>query len=264
MSELILSPSKINTFERCQLQYRYRYLEERIKLPGVALVIGTSTHKAIEANLLNKLETGELLPEDVVTDVARDCLEKEWHAGVQIDPDEPTTRGAAIDEAVELSRVHHQQVAPGVEPVHVERPFGVQVSSDIRLTGHIDVQEAAAIRDTKTINKTPGEIKGEHWVQSQLYAVGALVNDQKLPERIKIDYLVKLKKEKKAVTLEAEVNEQTAQRALDRLAITSRVIVRAIESGDFMPAPADSWACTEKWCGYFNECPFGALKKVQG
>lgn len=264
MSELILSPSKINTFERCQLQYRYRYLEDKIKPPGVAAAIGISTHKAVEINLQTKLESGDLLPEDVVTDIARDALEKEWHSGVVQDTEEPVAKGDAVDEAVELARCHHQQVAPLVEPVYIERPFGVQVSSDIRLTGHIDVQEADAIRDTKTIKTTPGAIKGEHWVQSQLYAVGAMVNDGVLPKRIKIDYLVKLKKEKKAVTLDAEVNEQTAQRVLDRLALTSRVIARAVETGDFMPAPAGSWQCSETWCGYYNECPFGAIKKVQG
>lgn len=264
MSQIILSPSRINTFERCQLQYKYRYLEEKIKPPGVAAVIGISTHKAIELDLKSKLETGQLLEEDVLTDAAAQTVENEWSGGLVQDDDSPMEKGEIIDEAVSLVRCHHAEVAPAVEPIAVERPFGVDVSADIKLTGHIDVQEATAIRDTKTIKAKPGAIKGEHWVQAQLYAVGALVNDGKLPEKVKVDYLVKNKKAKVAVTHESEVTEQTAQRALDRLSITSRVIARAIDSGDFMPAPADSWACSDKWCGYYNECPFGAIKRIQG
>lgn len=263
MSELRLSPSRINTFERCQLQYMYRYLEDRIKPPGVAAAIGTSTHKAIELDMRAKLEEGELLPDDVIKDAARDALENQWSAGVQQDKDKKIKKGEAIDTVVGLASLHHGDVAPDIEPTYVERAFGVNISDEIVLTGHIDVQIANGIIDTKTIKSTPSSMNGGHFTQAQLYAVGAMVNDGKLPENIRIDYLVKNKKPK-YVSHEAKVTEETAQVALDRVTLTSRVIAKAIESGDFLPAPSDSWVCTEKWCGYWNECPFGAKKQVQG
>lgn len=262
MSEIVLSASRIGTFEKCQLQYRYRYIEDKIKPPAIAAVIGTSTHKAVEADLKHKYNEGELMPEDAVADAARDELVNQWAAGVKLDRNKPIKKGEAIDQAVALSILHHTDVAPEIEPIAIERPFGVQVSEDIRLTGHIDVQVANMIRDTKTIKGKPSAMKGDHYAQAQLYAVGAMVTDGELPKGIKIDYLVKNKKPV-YVSHEAPVTEKTAQAALDRLTLVSRVIARAMESGDFLPAPSDHWACTEKWCGYYDECPFGAAKRIQ-
>lgn len=260
--ELVLSPSRINTFERCQLQFKYRYLENKIKPPAAAAAIGIATHKAIEANLASKLNNGALLPLEAIQQTARDAVENEWTAGVQIDADDPMDKGAAIDESVALATVHHEQVAPGIEPVAVEEPFGVKAGRGVKLTGHIDVLEADAVRDSKTIGQTPSAMKRDHYNQAQLYAVGVLVNKGALPKQIKVDYLVKLKREKKALTLVAPVTEESAQLALDRLSVTARVIKQAIKTGDFLPAPADGWACNEKWCGYWGECPFGAAKRI--
>jgi RecB family exonuclease len=262
--KLTLSPSKIDTFERCQLQFKYRYLDGRIKPPAAAAAIGTATHKAIELNLRAKLETGELLPLDAVKDAARDNIENAWAGGVIDDPDAPMGKGGAVDEAVSLAGLHASEVAPTIQPTAVERGLGMEVNAGLVITSHLDVVEADGLRDTKTIAQTPSEIKGEHMAQGQLYAVVMLANDGALPRALKIDYLVKLKREKKALTLVAPVTEETAQRALERVTLTARVIHRAIETGDFLPAAANGWMCSRKWCGYFSECPFGALKRVQG
>lgn len=262
--KLTLSPSKIDTFERCQLQFKYRYLEGRVSPPSAAAAIGTATHKAVESNLRAKLETGTLLPLDVVKDMARDSVENQWSGGVVVSEDGPCDKGAATDEAVSLAELHALQVAPQVEPVAVERGLGAQIHAGLVITGHIDVEEADAIRDTKTIKATPSVIKGEHYNQAQLYAVTLLANKGALPASIKLDYLVKLKKDKKALTLVAPVTHETAQRALDRVVLTARVIERAITTGDFLPAAANGWVCSKNWCGYWGECPFGAAKRVQG
>lgn len=256
MNTLSLSPSKINTFERCQLQYKFRYLDNLRKPPGVAAAIGTATHKAIEVNLRAKLDTGALLPLEAVQQAARDTMENEWAGGVQLDPEEPADKGAAVDQAVALAELHHVEVAPTVNPIAIERPFGVQVAPGLKLTGHIDIVEADGVADNKTIGKTPSAIKGDHLAQLKLYAVGVMVNDGTLPAQVKIDYLVKLKTPK-AVRLAVPMTTATAQRALDRLSLTARVIQRAVKSGDFLPAPADGWACSERWCGYWAECAFG-------
>lgn len=261
---LTLSPSKIDTFERCQLQFRYRYLEGRVKPPAAAAAIGTATHRAIEVNLRAKLETGTLLPLDAVKDVARDSIENAWSGGVHDDPEAPIGKSGAVDEAVSLAELHATTVAPGIQPTAVERALGMEVSEGLIITGHLDVVEGDSLRDTKTIGQTPSEIKGEHAAQGQLYAVALLANDGSLPRAIKIDYLVKLKREKRAVTLVAPVTVESAQRALDRVTLTARVLQRAIQTGDFLPAPASAWNCSARWCGYFNDCPFGAANRVQG
>lgn len=260
---LTLSPSRISMFERCQLQYYYREVEGRKTPPGIALVIGGSVDKSASADLEHKVETGELLPLDAVQTTARDHLENEWAGGVQQEPDEPTDKGDAIDLTVRLATLHHEAVAPLRKPVGVQVAFGVQVDEKTRLTGHIDILEADAVVDTKTINKTPSKIKGDHLIQTQLYAVGVKVNGGELPKKVKLDYLVK-NKTVKTELLEAPVTPESAQGALDRLSVTARVIQTALKTGDFLPAPADSWVCSEKFCGYYNDCPFGKRAQTRG
>lgn len=258
---LSLSPSKINAFERCQLQYKFRYLDGQRKPPGVAAAIGTATHKSVEMNLRAKMETGELLPKEAIQQAARDALENTWAGGVQLDPDEPADKGEAADQAVALATLHHEEIAPSIQPIALERPFGVDACDGVTLTGHIDVQEADAITDNKTIGKTPSCIKGDHLNQIKLYAIGALANDGKLPAAVRVDYLVKTKTPK-AVRLSEPMTREVAQNALNRLKLQARVIKRATETGDFLPAPADGWACSEKWCGYWNDCPFGKAART--
>lgn len=258
---LIISPSKIHTFERCQLQYKFRYLDNLRKPPGVAAAIGTATHKAVEANLRSKMDTGALLPLEAVQQAARDTMENTWAGGVQLDPEEPADKGAAVDQAVALATLHHKEIAPTIAPVALERPFGVDACDGVTLTGHIDVQEANAITDNKTIGKTPSAIKGDHLNQVKLYAIGALTNDGKLPASVRVDYLVKTKTPK-AVRLAEPMTREIAQAALDRLKLQARVIKRATETGDFLPAPADGWSCSERWCGYWSECAFGKAART--
>jgi hypothetical protein len=261
---LTLSPSRINMFERCQLQYYYREIEGKKTPPGIALVIGGSVDKSASVDLQNKVDTGDLLPLDAVQTAARDHLENEWAGGVQNDGEDSEDKGEVIDLTVRLATLHHEAVAPLRKPIAVQKAFGVQVSENVVLTGHIDVLEADAVCDTKTIKAKPSKIKGDHLIQTQLYAVGVKVNGGALPSKVKLDYLVK-NKTVKTELLEAPVTPESAQGALDRLSVTARVIQTAIKTGDFLPAPADSWVCGERFCGYWNEiCAFGKRAQTQG
>jgi hypothetical protein len=44
------------------------------------VIVGTGTHRGIEVNLNNKIETGELLPVEDVQDAARDGLYAAWES----------------------------------------------------------------------------------------------------------------------------------------------------------------------------------------
>jgi CRISPR/Cas system-associated exonuclease Cas4 (RecB family) len=260
---LTLSPSRINQFERCQLQYYFREIEGKKTPPGIALVIGGSVDASANVDLQAKLDTGDLLPLDAVQTAARDHLENEWAGGVQNDGEDSEDKGEVIDLTVRLATLHHEAVAPLRKPLAVQLSFGVQVDETTKLTGHIDVLEADAVCDCKTIGKKPSKIKGDHLIQTQLYAVGVAVNGGALPSKVKLDYLVK-NKTVKTELLEAPVTPESAQGALDRLSVTARVIQTAIKTGDFLPAPADSWVCQAAFCGYFSHCEFGAKARIQG
>src|SRR5688572_18034717 len=187
---------------RCGVQYDLRYNQGLRVPPGVAAVIGRGTHGAIEQDLGNKLEWGSLLPDDAVQEFAADAARKAW------DQEEPQRnegdpdKGEAIDTAVSLATVHHQQLAPKIEPVALERGFVLELDGfPFDLMGYVDIEEPGRIRDTKTSAKAPQADAADTSDQLTLYDLEATVRGKK-PMAVVLDYLVKTK-QAKVVTLQS-------------------------------------------------------------
>jgi len=187
-----ISWSQIKMLQRCGKQYEFRYIEGKKIPPGVAAhigssthqsieknlkykIIGSSTHQSIEKNLKYKIEQGELLPLDVVQDIARDALLTNWEMrGVLLLPEEKSkgikqVKGEAIDQAVALSRLHRVKAAPKIKPVSVEREWELDIK-DVgwSIKGRIDIETPRGIRDTKTAGRSP--VKDAAEKDSQLTA----------------------------------------------------------------------------------------------
>ena len=119
---------------KCMEQFRRRYIEKDVIPPGVALIVGTGTHKGVDANMTHKIETGELLPVDAVADAARDGVNEAWESGgVKLEADEvakgiKVVRGEAVDKAVRLARLHATETAPAINPTHAERPWSLEIT----------------------------------------------------------------------------------------------------------------------------------------
>src|SRR3990167_5757448 len=118
-----LHQSGMDMLFKCGEQYYRRYVKGEKIPPGIAAVIGSATHKSIEANLSAKIQGGELLPVEWVQQVARDELEGIWKGGIKLDKDElakgmKALKGEAIDTAVALSGLHRTNLAPSLEPTH--------------------------------------------------------------------------------------------------------------------------------------------------
>lgn len=251
-----LSISQLNMLARCGEQYRYRYVEGIKAPPGVQLVIGKGTHGAIEKDLANKIEWGELLPDDSIADFAADATRKAWQEDAPVlgegDPDE----GGAVDTAVALATVHHRELAPVIEPVAVERKFRLELPDfPFDLVGVIDVEETTRIRDTKTSSKTPPADAAHVSDQLTMYHLEAATRGES--KTVALDYLVK-SKQAKALTLESTRNEQDHARLLRRVEAAAKVI----QAGAFTPTTPDNWACSPKWCGYWDRCAWGSRKAV--
>jgi len=252
-----LSSSQMNMLWRCGEQYRRRYIEgERIP-PGVAAVIGTGTHRSVEANLSHKMDTGELLTIEEVSAVARDGLDAAWDDGVALSEverakGEKKTKGEAIDQAVALSVLHHAELAPTIEPVGLEEKFVVGMNGyPFNLLGYIDIKEVAGIRDTKTAARAPGQDEADTSEQLTVYAKGFQATEGRLPEQLVLDYLVKTKTPK-VVTYTTKRTEQDLSVLEARFGQACRII----EAEMFTPTSRSNWWCSEKWCGYFDTCPY--------
>lgn len=263
MSKPQLHSSHISMFTRCGEQYRRRYIEGQILPPGVALLIGTATHSAIEMEMKHKFETGLLLPDDQVTEAARDGLNSAWEErGCELTEEEKgrgvnVVKGGAVDTAIALAGVHHKVLAPNINPLHVERAWVVELDGfPYDLGGRIDLQEkpintkVGRVRDTKTAGKSPGPNDAHGKQQLTVYATAVKVLDGEYPE-LSVDYLVK-GKHPKAVT------QETIRDAMDTDVLLRRIeaMCLALEKGVFLPASPEDWWCGPRFCGYADTCKY--------
>lgn len=259
-SDLFISQSRLAMLSRCGEQFRRVYVEKERRPPGVAMIVGSSVDESVNANLGNVIETGAMLPPEAVQDVARDALESRWvEEGVVLNEEEielgpKAVRGEAVDRSIRLALLHYDGVAPRLKPTSVQRRFRVRIKgeSDIILVGILDVEEADAIRDTKTSRKSPAKNAAEISQQLTMYALGVRIEDGEIPNKVALDYLVDLKRAPKAVTLESTRGPEDFRVLLARIERFARIV----EAGAFAPANPDDWICSAKWCGFHSTCPF--------
>lgn len=257
-----ISFSRLNMLWRCGEQYRRRYVKNEIIPPGINLIVGSATHDSIEKNLQNKIDKKELLTADVVADIARDGVtaridnqeiklsEEEQSAGLT------ATKGTAVDTAVGLSRLHHGQLAPIIEPVTIEDPFKLKISgTEHIINGRIDIVEPAAIRDTKTTSMVRSGAADQS-LQLTMYGLAKLTSGQEI-KSYKIDNLVKTKVPK-VVTLETTRTKADFEMLLRRIANG----VKQIDAGIFPPSNPENWWCSKKWCGFHDSCPYMVNKEI--
>lgn len=251
---------------QCGEAFRRRYIEREIIPPGVAIIVGIATDRAVSKNLEHKRDTSELLPVEEVADAARDLLNETWESGtVKLDQEEveaglKAVRGQAVDKTVRLSVLHATAKAPEIEPTHVQRKWSIELPGyPMDLVGTIDVQEGArAIRDTKTTAKSPPADAAERSLQLTAYALASKVIDGAAPDKVALDYLIDTKTPQ-AKTLEATRGPEDYRALLARV----ETVTLAIERGVFMPVTPDHWACSIKWCGYAPSCRFFVNKPKQ-
>lgn len=247
-----ISSSQLSMMSRCGEQYRRRYILKERFPPGIALIVGSATHVSIETNMKHKIESGELLPTEAVQESARDAVNERWDKeGVFLDDaekgqDERELRGGAVDLAVSLSTLHHTDLAPIIQPAHVEREWWLDIQGyGCQLTGKIDLQESQAaqgrIRDTKTAAKTPADGSADKNQQLTIYCLASKVLDGKLAP-LAVDTLVKIKHPKVKT-------EFTTRTEADFMPVLGRieVMLLALERGVFLPTNPENWWCSERF-----------------
>jgi len=263
-----LSHSQLSMLRRCGLQYEFRYIEGIKAPPGVAALRGRSVHGVVRKDLTNKMQTGALLERAAVTEGAAATFEAEWDAEApHLTPEEKLLgarklKGATKDTVIALAELHHDELAPDITPTHVERAFRLETPGPYDLLGYIDVMDQRAdgswVRDTKTAAKSPSKGNAETSDQLTVYSLAVKVLDGKSPAGLALDHLVATKKPK-TVTLTTTRGEADYRRYLDLVARAGDLI----QAGKFLPAEEGHWCCSEKWCGYWNQCPHGKRGRTQ-
>lgn len=260
-----LSISAIDMLSKCGEQYRRRYIEHERQRPGVSLLVGKGVDASVSANLEHKIRTGQLLLFDEAVSAARDSFEREWSSQeIALSADEAekgvsATKGFAIDKTIRLASLHARDAAPSIQPTAVQRHWRIELPNyPMDLLGVTDIEEGGTVRDTKTSAKSPKPNEADLSDQLTLYALAKRVLD-KTPGTIKValDYLVDLKTAPKIVVRESTRDEDDMRVMLRRIEVAER----AIEKGVFVPARQSDWWCSQRWCGYFNSCPYARAPK---
>lgn len=125
------------------------------------------------------------------------------------------------------------------------------------------------IRDTKTSGKSPTKSLmdgnkqpgiADDSDQLTTYAMASLVLDGKLPDAMFLDYLVytPARHDTKYVPTKTVRDMNDINVFLNRFANA----VHAYKRGIFVPAKADWWGCSQKYCGYWDMCPYAKRPKL--
>lgn len=242
----IYSQSEINTFLKCGKQWEFRYVMGLKTAPRAALTLGKSVDRGVTANLIEKIKTGNLLPLEAVLDAYssefdRSKPETEWGED---------DAGQQKDMGVKLVTLHHEQIAPKIEPAAVQENFEIETDQGYSLTGTLDVLEKnLTVVDTKTSKKAYSETAVEEEIQPALYDFAVEALSGKPSPGFRFDVLIKTK-----VPRVQQVSGKVSPQAREFLFESINQMHKAVEAGVTLPAPAGAWWCSKEWCGYWSRC----------
>ena len=260
MGELVqYHPSGVEKFFGCGEAFRREIIEGERNAPSAAMVVGTAVDRSVRENLEYKRQYGELLEPENVKAEARDTLEALWDAEVLLDEGE--TKDSSINKAVGLAGLHHEKLAPIIQPVHVARKWVLDVAGyPFQIAGEIDVQEPEDIRDTKTKKQAPPADMAHDDLKMTAYAMAAEKLDGVRPKAVKLDVLWETpkKRDRKFRVLESTRDERDYQAFLNRVVLMHS----SIQAGIFGAAEqGNNWRCSEKYCGFFRTCRYARQPK---
>jgi len=240
--------TSMSTYIRCGLQYEFRYGQGIKTPPAVAVIEGSAGHKGQELNYKQKIESRIDLPIGDVLDAVSTTFDD--RAG-EVEDWEDQKPGDAKDEIINVMRVVHKEHFPIIQPVEVEEERFFDVGSQPFKVYRDLKDENGWVRDTKFTKRAKSQGDADNDLQ---LTVGSYLDKT---EKVCFDCMVKSKKPRVAVIPSHRGPEHWAK-------LESRVpkILDAISKGIFLPADPTSWACSKKFCGYWNICEQGAKYKA--
>lgn len=254
-----ISPSQINTYLRCGEQYRRRYVMKHVIPPGIAQLKGTSVHKGAEHNFKQKKDSHEDLKTETVVEVAVNTFKDTVkHEGLFLNEEEETqgkakVMGKAIDETVKLSELLMAEVSPKYQPIEIEETQLIELPNSTHdLKGIIDLKiDKGNIVDIKTSGKSWTQEKADKDIQFTFYAMMDHSKTGQGTKPLIVENLVNTKIPK-VLTFETERSMKDYDPLIKRI----NAVVDGINKGVYPPAPSDSWACSRRFCGYFDSCSY--------
>lgn len=241
--------SEIATFLKCGKQWEFRYVQG-IKTPSrAALTVGSAVDAAVTYNLLEKLKTGVDLPKQAVLDAYSGNFDN-------LSPDTAwgeDDAGKQKDMGVKLITLHHEVIAPRIDPASVQESFVIETDGGYDLGGTIDLTEkSGVIADTKTAKTAYDEDAIARALQPAMYDFAYEAVNGKPATGFRYDVLIKptTKNPARAQQILGKVTPDDREWLFD----TIGQVHKAISAGVAQPAADGAWWCSKDWCPYWAMC----------
>lgn len=245
------SPSQLTTFLRCSAAWKYRYIDGLKIPPSSAMAQGTTYHKGLETNYIQKIESKVDLPIKDVLDATSTHFDDVFSDEVLWNEEEKTkgtqnVKGELKDTTIGLVRTYQEYRAPYVQPAEVEKPFKIEFANvNYTLDGRIDlINDDQQIIENKTTARTPSEVSVDHQIQGAVYAMAEGMGG----EEIIYDYAVKLKTPK-IQTLKFKPTEADT----DFILKLTGLVDHATTVGAYLPNRTH-YMCSKSSCGFHQLC----------
>lgn len=235
-----LSYSRVDTYERCPLQFKFRYLDKLPSRPSPDLSWGSVIHAALEAWWDRKL------PEPPPVEVMYRTLYERW--------DDTGFAGMDRDEKLKWYRhardvlaQHHALYAPEYRPaVACEQWFELDLGGDVSVCGSIDhiartADGGLGIVDWKTNRRAKPRADVASSLQLAVYTMATRELWGREPQWVALDFVVP------GVRITVERDQIDVEAALVRL----HEVAEKIRSDAFGANPSPLCG----WCDYRAVCP---------
>lgn len=239
-----LSASRIKMYTNCSAQYYFKYIENLPTQPNSNLIQGSSVHKALEKNYVQKIESEQDLEFEEITSFYCDVFEKgseeiDWkNEGLEKKKD----KGKLKDQGVNMVTCYHENFSPQIKPLEVEKEFILNFKNrGYKFKGFIDVYtKDKVVIDHKT-TKTK-QIKDNDKMQGIFYCLA------KGAEEFTLNYVTK-HVNTQCYSHTQKINNSDKKHALFML----DKVASLIEQEVFYPN-RDGFLCSRKYCDFWSEC----------
>jgi hypothetical protein len=243
-----ISVSQIGQVKRCPRQWVYRYIEGKKVAPGIALITGSSFDEAMNMNYGQKIETKTDLPVEQMVDKFSDELDR--RAEELENPEDKKEKDGIKDVFTAGIPLFCNQIVSKVQPVAIQTKVLIPLDDQFDFLGFLDLETETKIIDNKTASRYTDDFVKKYMTQLKAY-VWAIYETTGQVKATELNTLVKTKKPSCKVDIVDNIKPTDFLQEETR---TINFIKKLHADPDMAFKNTDGWHCSQKWCGYYNEC----------
>lgn len=243
-----LSLSSLKQFQMCPEKWRRKYIEHDPEPSSGKMVLGSAAGAALAQHYGRQIESGV----GISTEQVLDEFATEWEDRIsREDVDyEKETAGGLKDSGAGALRVYHQQFAPAIAPVSVEREFELSWRGvEWKMTGYLDLEDdEGLVRDYKMTNKRMSQGAADADLQADVYLTARRAEGNPAAG-FRFDTMIRTAQPKAEIVV-TERSELRLDRLTERVFALAREIEWRCDNDQWMGAAPMTWFCGT--CRYAN------------